>query len=112
MRVTEDTVQGESALGMHVYQDGLNDTFDWAMLHVRQDLRGKAAAKVFENNIGVWVFPNFSYHPDPVNRNPRNAFGIEINDGMHIIWFIFSTGDRALYEFRLHRIITNHDTFA
>lgn len=105
LRVTEDTVQGESALGMHVYQDGLNDTFDWAMLHVRQDLRGKAAATVFENNVGVWVYPTFSYHADPINKNPLNAFGIEINDGTHIVWFVFSRGEGARYEFRLHRII-------
>lgn len=103
--LAEDTVDGESALGMHVYQDGLNDTFDWAMLHVRQDLRGNAASKVFQNSIGIWAYPTFPYHPDPVNSNPRNAFGIEINDGTHIIWFIFSPGEPAFYEFKLHRII-------
>lgn len=101
----EDVVDEEEALGMHVYQNGLNDTFDWAMLHVRQDLRGNAAARVFMNDVGVWVYPTFAYHPDPISDNPRNAFGIEINDGTYITWFIFSPGEPRVYEFKLHRII-------
>lgn len=101
----QDVVSNEVALGMHVYQDGLNDTFDWAMLHVRQDLRGNAAAKVFENDIGIWVYPTFVYDPDPVSNNPHNAFGIEINDGTYITWFIFSPGEPIVYELKLHRII-------
>jgi hypothetical protein len=102
--ITHDTIKGETALGMHVIR-GLNDTADWAMLHVRQDLTGRSAAKVFQATIGVWVYPTFPYHPDPVNTNPRNAFGIEISDGIHLVWFIFSTGVPAVYELKLHRIV-------
>jgi hypothetical protein len=103
--LAEDTVDGEKALGLHIYQDGLDDTFDWAMLHVRQDLRGVAASKVLENNLGVWIYPTFPYHSDHVNNNPHNAFGIEVNDGIHIIWFIFAPGEAVVYELKLHRIV-------
>ena len=103
--VSQDIVDGVSVLGMHVYQDGLNDTYDWAMVHVRQDLRGKAASEVFQNDIGIWVYPTFVYHPDPISNNPLNAFGVEVNDGTHITWFIFSPGEPVVYQFKLHRII-------
>jgi len=103
--IRHDVVDGEECLGLHVYQDGANDTYSWANIHVKQALRGQTASKFFRSKLAVWVYPTFSFVHDPVSKEPRNVFGIEINDGTHLLWFIFSDGPNDSYQIRNHRII-------
>jgi hypothetical protein len=90
---------------MHIYQDGANDTYDWATIHIKQPIRGNALERMLEKKVGVWVYPTFPYIYDEIEKDPRNVFGIEINDGEHIIWFVFSNHPDQTYTLRNHRIV-------
>jgi len=100
-----DTVGEVPCLGMHVYQDGVNDTNVWATIHLKQMIGGKQLTRLFDSKIGVWVYPTFPYIYDKETENPENVFGIEINDGVHIIWFIFSDQPVEPYTLKSHHII-------
>lgn len=103
--IREDVVGGEKCLGLHVYQDGANDTYDWVSVHVKQKLVGKSVERLFKARIGLWVYPTFSYVYYGETGDPRNAFGVEINDGTHLLWFIFSDKNAGVYQLRNHRIV-------
>lgn len=103
--VRHDVVEGKECLGLHVYQDGANDTYDWANVHVKQALRGQAATRFISSKIGLWVYPTFSFVQDPNSKEPRNVFGIEVNDGNHLIWYIFSDSPNGSYRLRNHMIV-------
>ncbi len=101
--IRSDIVAGESCLGMHVMQDGADDGYDWATVHVRQDIRGRAVKTLFERTFTVRVFPTFSYIQDA--GYPRNAFGLEIYDNDHMLWVIFSNTNEGTYQIGKHRIV-------
>jgi len=103
--IRHDVVEGEECLGLHVYQDGANDTYSWATIHVKQTFRGEAVSRLFRSRIGMRVYPTFSFVQDPVSKEPRNVFGLEINDGTHLIWFIFADSPEEVYQLRNHRIV-------
>lgn len=103
--IRHDVIEGKECLGLHVYQDGANDTYSWANIHVKQALRGQTASRFFSSKIGLWVYPTFSYAQDPNSKEPGNVFGIEINDGKHLLWFIFSDSPSGFYQLRNHRIV-------
>ena len=84
--IRHDVVEGKECLGLHVYQDGANDTYSWANIHVKQALRGQTASRFLRSEIGLWVYPTFGFVQDPNSKEPRNVFGIEVNDGNHLIW--------------------------
>ena len=100
-----DTVEGRECLGLHVYQDGANDSYSWATIHVKQTLRGEAVTRLFSSRIGVSIYPTFRFAQDPVSREPWNVFGLEINDGKHLMWFVFSDQAGSVYSLRNHRIV-------
>ncbi len=41
---------------------------------------------------------------------PKNAFGLEINDGENLVWILFSDGEEITYTFPHHRIVVVHTT--
>jgi len=104
LNLTSGYVAGWSALQMEVYQDGEEDEYVWAMIHLRQDLTEEKAENLFFSKIGAWVFPTFSYTCDERTKDPANSFGIEVNDGVHILWFIFSDENVGVYLLSNHRI--------
>jgi len=77
----------------------------WASIHVKQDLRNEEAENLFYSKVGVWVYPTFSYIRDEKTLDPANSFGIEINDGSHVLWFIFSDKNVGTYTLNGHRIV-------
>ncbi len=100
-----DLVGGRECLGLHVYQDGANDSYSWATIHVKQTLRGEAVSRLFGSWIGIWAYPTFRFAQDPISKEPWNVFGLEINDGKHLIWFVFSDHASGVYNLRNHRIV-------
>ncbi len=100
--IRKDAVDGVNCLGMHVYQDGVNDTNIWATIHLKQMIGGQQLTRLLDSNIGVWVYPTFPYISDKESKNPDNVFGIEINDGVHIIWLIFSDQPLETYTLKNH----------
>lgn len=103
--VSQDIVDNHLCLGMHIYQDGVNDTYDWATIHIKQRIRGNSLVKVLDGKFGVWVYPTFTYIFDETTKDPRNVFGIEINDGENMIWFVFSNSANQTHQLRNHRIV-------
>ncbi|MFH0848915.1 MAG: hypothetical protein V1857_05385 [archaeon] len=98
-----DVVAGELCLGMHVVQDGVDDGHEWATIHVRQDLTGTAAQALFNQPFTIAVFPTFPYVHD--SGYPRNVFGVEIYDGNHLLWIVFSNTEERTDQINQHRII-------
>lgn len=103
--IRRDLVDGKECLGLHIYQDGANDTYTWATIHVKQAIRGEAASRLLKSRIDMLVYPTFNFVQDPFSEEPWNVFGLEINDGKHMIWFIFSEGKSGVYQLRNHRIV-------
>jgi hypothetical protein len=103
--VNNDHIKGKSCVGLHVYQDGVNDTNNWVSIHVKQDITGNACQRLFSSNIGIMLYSNFSYVYFHENNDPRNAFGVEINDGTRILWFLFSDKNDGVYQLKNHRIV-------
>ena len=105
LSVFQKKIEGRDCLALRVFQDGSNDTYDWASLHVRQEMRGQALKTLFISNIGLWVYPTFSYDSEVERYNPLNAFGVEVNDGTNLLWFVFSDANVGVYELVRHRIV-------
>jgi hypothetical protein len=82
-----------------------NNTSVWTTLHVRQDLNGQGLDSLFRSTISLWVFPTFPYEYDNTSHNPENAFGIEINDGTNLVWFIFADEPSQIFQLPHHRIV-------
>jgi hypothetical protein len=100
-----DIVSDNECLGLHLYQDGNNDTYAWAAIHVKQAIRGQDVSRLFKSDIALWIYPTFSFVQDKNSKEPWNVFGLEVNDGRHIIWFIFSDAAAQTYQLRNHRIV-------
>ena len=103
-----DVVSDNECLGLHLYQDGANDTYAWATIHVKQAIRGPDVSRLFRSDIGFWIYPTFSFVYDINSKEPSNVFGLEVNDGIHMIWFIFSDSSEQTYQLRNHRIVHTH----
>jgi len=100
-----DIVADNECLGLHLYQDGANDTYAWANIHVKQAIRGSDVSRLLRSDVSFWIYPTFSFVHDINSKEPWNVFGLEVNDGAHIIWFIFSDSAEQTYQLRNHRIV-------
>ena len=100
-----DNVADNECLGLHLYQDGANDTYAWTTIHVKQAIRGEDVSRLFRSDVSFWIYPTFSFVYDINSKEPRNVFGLEVNDGTHMIWFIFSDSAEQTYQLRNHRIV-------
>jgi hypothetical protein len=94
-----------AALELKVDRNNQNNSLVWTTVHVRQDLRGQALAAIFRSTISLWVFPTFHYWYNPDNKNPENTFGIEINDGHNLLWYVFSDNPSQTFQLPHHRIV-------
>ena len=104
--VFADVMGGERCVALRVYQDGANDRYDWATVHLGQTVTGEALKVLLYGKIGIWICPTFSYVYDQRNNNPKNIFGVEVNDGRNILWYVFSDINEGIYPLRSnHRII-------
>ena len=102
--VFQAAVAGRTALGLRVIRSNANNSQIWTTVHVRQDVRGQALDAIFLSNISVDVFPTFQYLYNPDTKNPENVFGVEINDGTNLIWFIFADEPSQIVQLPHHRI--------
>ena len=103
--VYQAAVAGQSGIALRVERTNTNNSQIWTTIHVRQDLRGQALQAIFRSNITIDVFPTFRYLYDPNTKNPENAFGVEINDGTNLIWYIFADEPDQIVQLPHHRII-------
>lgn len=98
-------VQNRASIALRVERSNQNNTSVWTTLHVRQDLNGQGLDALFRSTISMWVFPTFTYAYDSTSHNPENAFGVEINDGTNLVWFIFADEPSQVFQFPHHRIV-------
>ena len=98
-------VGGRNALGLRVIRTNANNSQIWTTVHVRQDVHGQGLDAIFHANISVDVFPTFQYLYNPDTRNPENVFGVEINDGTNLIWYVFCNEPSQIVQLPHHRII-------
>ena len=103
--VFQAVVGGREAVGLRVIRVNGNNSQIWTTVHVRQDLLGQALNEIFTANISVDVFPTFQYLYNTQTKNPENAFGIEINDGTNLIWFIFADEPSQVFQLLHTRIV-------
>ena len=104
--IRRDVVDGRTCLGVHVYQDGANDAHNWATVHVRQNLRGKAVKQLFEGTLEIWVYPTFMHQRYQNSAgDPENVFGLEINNGTNLLWIIFSEQPTQVYQITRHLVV-------
>jgi len=103
--VSRVVIAGRSALGLRVIRTNANNSQIWTTVHVRQDVHGQGLDAIFGANITLDVFPTFQYLYNPNTKNPENVFGIEINDGTNLVWYIFADEPSQIVQLPHHRII-------
>jgi hypothetical protein len=103
--IYQANVENRVSVALRLGRSNQNNTSVWTTLHVRQDLSGQGLDALFRSTISLWVFPTFTYAYDKLSHNPENAFGIEINDGTNLIWFIFADEPSQVFRLPHHRIV-------
>ena len=99
------TVGGRNAIALRVERTNPNNSQIWTTIHVRQDVRGQGLNAIFYSKIMVDVFPTFQYLYDASTKNPENTFGVEINDGTNLLWYVFADEPSQTVQLPHHRII-------
>jgi hypothetical protein len=94
-----------AAVELNIDRNNQNNSNVWTTLHIRQDLRGQALDVIFRSTISLWVYPTFHYWYNLDNKNPENTFGIEINDGENLLWYVFSDNPSEAFQLPHHRIV-------
>jgi hypothetical protein len=89
----ETAVAGKRAIEFLIMQDGSDSEPVYAYLKQNQTIDGARLTELLTDEIGVWILA------EPCNCNGTIAarsiiFGIEVNDGLHTLTFIFS--DRVI----------------
>jgi len=103
--VYQTQIADRPATALRVLRTNTNNSQVWTTVHVRQDLRGQALAEVFRSNVTIGVFPTFPYWYNNASNNPETAFGVEINDGTNLVWYIFADQPTQVFQLPHHRII-------
>jgi len=99
-----DVVDRQRCLGIHLFQDGMNDQYVWAMVRVRQEVKTDKLTRLFNSRVQLSVYPTFPYVYDKTTKTPDTAFGLEISDGQHLLWMIFSDQKPDVFMIDNHRI--------
>ncbi len=103
--VYQTVIANHSSIALKVVRSDRNNSQIWTTVHVRQDVRGQALAAIFRSNITIDVYPTFTYVYDPASKNPENTFGIEINDGTNLLWYVFANETNQIFQLPHTRII-------
>jgi F0F1-type ATP synthase membrane subunit c/vacuolar-type H+-ATPase subunit K len=103
--IIQTSVQNQAAIGLKLDRVNQNNSNVWTTLHIRQDLHGQALDAVFRSEISLMVFPTFHLWFDTITHSPENTFGIEINDGTNLLWFVFSDSQSQTFQLPHHRIV-------
>jgi hypothetical protein len=103
--VSRTVIADRPAVALSVYRSIANGSSVWTTVHLRQDLHGQALDTAFNSTISIWVFPTFTYQYDLRFKNPENVFGIEINDGVNLVWYVFADDQSQVVQFPHQRIV-------
>jgi len=103
--IYQTEIDNRQSLGLNLSRSNENNTGVWTTVHVRQDLHGLALDTLFRSQISLWVYPTFEYHNDPNFKDPHNTFGVEINDGTNLLWYVFADNQSQVFQLPHHRIV-------
>ncbi len=103
--VYQTQVADRPTTALRVQRTNTNNSQVWTTVHVRQDLRGQALEEIFRSKITIDVYPTFPYLYNNASNNPETAFGVEINDGTNLLWYIFADQPNQVFQLPHHRII-------
>jgi hypothetical protein len=103
--ISQTEIANRQALELKLARSNDNNTQVWTTLHVRQDVHGQALGTIFRSEISLWVFPTTQYRYDSRLHNPENTFGVEINDGTNLLWYVFSDEANQTFQLPHHRIV-------
>ena len=103
--VYQTVIADRPAIALRVIRTNPNNSQIWTTVHVRQDLRGQALDEIFRSKISIDVYPTFAYLYNPTSNNPENTFGIEINDGTNLLWYVFADEPSQIFQLPHTRII-------
>ncbi|HXY82898.1 MAG TPA: hypothetical protein VEH56_04195 [Candidatus Saccharimonadales bacterium] len=103
--VFQAAIASRPGVSLSVFRSNENESSVWTTVHLRQDLHGQALDAMFNSTVSLWVFPTFTYWYNQRYKNPENVFGIEINDGSNLVWYVFADDQNQVYQFPHHRII-------
>jgi len=99
----EAVPSGKKALEIQIFQDGADDK--WVYVYLRQKIDGARLRALFDMEIWVWVLSKSSCACKETSMSQQAIFGIETNDGAHLITFIFSDRATEWQHFPNHRIV-------
>jgi hypothetical protein len=103
--VYQTQIADRSAIALRVIRNNPNNSEVWTTVHVRQDLRGQALEEIFNSKIMLDVYPTFPYWYNPTSNNPENVYGVEINDGTNLLWYVFADQPSEVFQLPHHRIV-------
>jgi hypothetical protein len=103
--IYQSTINNQPAIALRVQRSNSNNSLIWTTVHVRQDLRGQGLDAIFRSKITLEVYPTFPYWYNPSSKNPENTFGVEINDGTNLIWYVFANEPNQVFQLPHHRIV-------
>ena len=103
VRLGQTEVSGRKALEIQIFQDGADDK--WVYVYLRQRIDGARLRALFDMEIEVWVLSKASCACRENSMSQPAIFGIETNDGAHLVTFIFSDRATEWQHFPNHRIV-------
>ena len=103
--IYQTKIANRQSLGLNLSRSNQNNTGVWTTVHVRQDVHGQALDALFRSPVSLWVYPTFAYRYDPNFKNPQNTFGVEINDGTNLLWYVFADNQSQVFQLPHHRIV-------
>ena len=103
--IQQTEIANRQSLGLNLSRSNQNNTGVWTTVHVRQDVHGQALDALFRSHVSLWVYPTFDYRYDPNFKNPENTFGVEINDGTNLLWYVFADNQSQVFQLPHHRIV-------
>ena len=103
--ISQIEAAGRQSLGLNLSRSNQNNTGIWTTVHVRQDVHGLALDALFRSQVSLWVYPTFPYRNDPNTKSPENTFGVEINDGTNLVWYVFADNQSQIFQLPHHRIV-------
>ncbi len=75
-----------------------NDHVGWTYAYLSQSIDGPRLTALFTMDVAIWVMKD--------TQVPQTAlFGVELNDGLHVLTFIFSDQPAKPQQFLAHRTV-------
>lgn len=99
----ETVVADKKALEIRILQDGMDDNLTYARLG--QTIDGTRLRALLDENVGIWVFLQSSCACNRLVSDETGTFGIETNDGVHTLDFLFAETTSEMSVSPTHRII-------